>query len=118
MRRSRHAATLFQYLKNLQEAAVMTDVPLRTERCDQYIFLCTTSIPFINLRVCCEAIQTSLNLLIIYLYYPRVLFNPCSLSSVTANSSITGGWRGHVLRGLPPWVLASITACVFNSRMP
>jgi len=30
MRRSLHAATLFQYLKNLREAAVMTDVPLRT----------------------------------------------------------------------------------------
>jgi len=28
MKRSRHAATLFQYLKKLQEAAVMTDVPL------------------------------------------------------------------------------------------
>ena len=29
MRRSCHAATLFQYLKNLREAAVMTEVPLR-----------------------------------------------------------------------------------------
>ena len=55
-------------------------------RCDRYMFLCTTNIPIINLMAC---------------YHPRASSNLCSLSSVTPNPSIPGGWRGHVLRCLP-----------------
>ena len=54
----------------------------------------------VNLMVCCEG------------------FNPYSLSSVMGSSGIPGDWRGHVLRCLPPALMASITAGVSNSRMP
>ena len=37
-------------------------------------------------------------------------FNPCLLSSVTGRC-----WRGHVLRCLPPVLMASITAGVSNA---
>ena len=54
----------------------------------------------VNLMVCCEG------------------FNPYSLSSGMGSSGIPGDWRGHVLRCLPPALMASITAGVSNSRMP